>query len=227
MTHAKPATVLAALAILAAALPGCGYLRERGRDLAECCVFEATYGPGLTAGGKIGPLDAALGIVHFGTGFGKIDWWSEPQVMKVRCYPLPLTIGAGFFGDPLASLTTNLLVRYYPSKSGEDRTQRVRESILFVTRPTRLANIEHEHVSGDRVAWFRRSGLSSRQRLVDDFGVDVSAFLLAGGVRLGINALELIDFLAGWFGVEVTGLDDDDSPDEPVGRDDHATRESP
>lgn len=204
-------------ALLSAAvllLPGCLFLENRGDDFLDAFTCTLKAGAGANANLKIGPLTYGIGYWEgYEAGLHGEDGFTV-TLNKVYSCPFPLNVPLGI---PLlwALVKTD---RYpYPELKWLGFLFTKFKEVRFVLdgekRPIFKKSIYHYEieyaarrplpVTGDPPTF-----LWKRIFAVE---VDLSLFL---GLRLGFNAAELLDFVLGWFGVDL--LADDRAPDEPA-----------
>jgi hypothetical protein len=175
-------------------LTGCSYLDQRLIDLHDCFVYrwyDSTLGLGADA--KVGPLEVAVGGWYSDWGWGKDTWWQQPgYVLTCHGTGLPLTtIGPLAYGQPLSRVLATSTSGNHPA--APDNFDDVRAWLG-------LADV----FDLDDGLPFR---LTTRQRLVDMFGVEVGVVPVFVGLHLGFNLAEFADFLLGWLGIDVLADD--------------------
>ena len=164
--------------LLLAFATGCAspYWKDRGADMAD--VFTATVGVGLGATARIGPLHAGLGANFdlYGIEAGKVGELG-------RTGALVWDAGGHFAGD-------YSLLAWGKSHIDLDGDSRFRGKNLYPDRGP-PGWIPFWNPPSDRnpnpARWTQ---------------IEVAAGLL-GGVRLGFNPGELLDFVLGFFGIDI------------------------
>ena len=186
----RPLLILPLLALAAVLASGCAspYWQNRRADAAD--VFTATIGVGLGATARIGPLHAGLGgnFDLYGIEAGKVGELGNTGA-------LVLDSGGHFAGD--ASLIAWGTSRIDLLGEGHARGKQVYSDrgsfgrIPFWNPPT--------PESQNPARWTQ---------------IEVAVGLL-GGLRLGFNPGELLDFVLGFFGIDIYGDDLASAEPEP------------
>ena len=165
--------------VLAAASTGCaekGYLADRGRDALD--VFTLTIGPGLGAGARVGPLHAGLGVQIDMVGMrgGAVDVWEIGHGMSVTIE------------------TTVYSTDRFPY--GESRQPEERNKTFEAFGYPLISYIPQKTVGTGEKAVEQHTSYS--------YYTQIEAFAGAiGGLRVGFNPGELIDFLLGWTTLDI------------------------
>lgn len=225
---------LGALVLMAAAAPGCGttvgrYFADRARDLGDCVRIEA----GGTLG--VGVVVEAAGLVHVGLGGGTQPFWAAagwrygtPHAFigdtpagargsaiaaPVRALPsrdAPLALHVRVAGpDPAIHRCWWLL----PALLGESAVASgagLSRAPMWSRRALVDPVVEH---AGDATVLdgvrIDTDALRAAHRWnhvhAFDCGVDVYAGVVHVGV--GVSPGEILDFVLGWFGLDVAGDD--------------------
>ena len=186
---------------------GCAdYWAARGRDLTDCARAGVALGVGLLAEVE------ATSFVHPTVGLLDITFeprfalrWdprpSRPQG-EVRTAAMPtLLVGWPFYG-------------YYESKSGYDDSHpylrgAIAPWILMGTH--HIERVSHSLFGVHRLIpnprLFPAEDADSEFRLSDHTWLATSVTLLFVRCDVGINPLEVLDFLTGWFALDLSGDD--------------------
>ena len=203
------AGILTALGLAAGLAAGCNtavgnYFANRGRDLGEC--FRGELGVGLGIGGGV----RGAGLADVGLGFGGIS----------RTTGIGWVYGDGFAfsADKVQGHATSDFEVWLPfyHRSADNSAlgmhlQRLggRQHDCFWLLPAAFHSINDRvsstlryspwspKVNDAHVAWAR----------VHAFDVEVSAYALLIGVKVGFSPGEFVDFLLGWFGLDIAGDD--------------------
>ncbi|MCZ6692164.1 MAG: hypothetical protein O7H41_21480 [Planctomycetota bacterium] len=172
------------------------YLGNRGRDLADCFTIEAGVGYGLGAELKL------AGLVHIAVGTG-LDGSLQAGLRYGDLVPRSETKDekTGFFGFPII----NLLWMFsdqdgYPpylhvSKDAKE------EHACYLLLPG-LASYAPDRSE----SWIWTDPKSGWSRL-HAFDIEASVYWGIIGARAGFSPGEFVDFLLGWFGVDIAGDD--------------------
>jgi hypothetical protein len=202
------------VALVVAAMTGCAstktYFVDRGRDAAD--ILTCTIGKGGGATAKIGPVHAGLfiGVEHVGLRGGElISDWKDDRAIRMLFDPLILMPGGD--GPSFGCDSFDGVQRLYDWKTDEEFGACMKKPggpdatmawargkkyyydgvFPFVMLPShRFMNLSDHGYKPDRypVASF--------------FQVDVAAGMYYT-VRVGVNPAELLDFLLGWFGIDI------------------------
>jgi hypothetical protein len=185
-------------------------MENRGQDFLDSFVLTGKAGLGASANLKLGPVTFGAGYwegyeagLHGSEGFTvtRIKVFSCPAILN---FPLPTpTLLILVLTDRLPYKELSLAGLIFTKFTEidfileKDRWKRFRKSIYNVytveyeaTRPIPLDG------TAPRFLWKRFFAVE----------LDLSFFL---GVRIGFNAIEFLDFVLGWFGLDI--LEDDDA----------------
>ena len=197
LTMSRLARLLAPLAVGLVA-PGCGtFGGDRLRDLDDVLLFSAGAGYGLDSEVRAGPVDLGLGLLAFSSEFGKPTWWTAPRDYREGDLAPPLTLLAGptmsaRYGAGALSIMGMTHVATYANEELANSLDK------FLERHTLLGLFE----MGDTGARH-----TPREEFVDRCGLSARAFVGVVGLRVGLNAAELLDFAVGWSGLDLLGDD--------------------
>jgi hypothetical protein len=180
----KRARALFAASLATSIAGGCTYLHQRARDAADVFTASGEVG-GYGASLQVGPLRAPS--LYFGAGEG-----------------------AGLVGGQFTSYAFEQYDALVVAQTwlGEfDDDTRAKESRLahyacVVGVPTRSRALFEQHPPTDR-----EFDYNSPKRWGPRLGQIEVAAGLGGGVRLGVNLVEAVDFVVGWFGLDILGDD--------------------
>jgi hypothetical protein len=177
----------ASLSVLCAFCSGCatGYLADRGRDAAD--IFTASAGLGLGAQARIGPLHAGLGVFHDVAGL---------RGGRVVTYP------SGIHGEhgALESISEETTIQSYeyfdPNASVADEVDRFKRFEAHGFPFVAFVSTEENHLMSKEE--------QAMVPLLHSYytQIEVTGSIL-GGVRLGFNPGEFLDFILGWFGIDI------------------------
>ena len=196
-SHPPPISVLTraiqhAILLVTVCLTGCvgtgGYFEDRGRDAAD--IFTASAGLGGGAKARIGPLQVGL-LTNIdmagglrGGKYGSISWYETATRETIAPYPYKMTK----FPDTLYPWD-------YPTYIfGSDRFQVGHNRSLAARRGKTY----------ESVSLFPFVALTKQPEYYTQIEVVIA---LVGSVRLGFNPGELLDFVLGWFPLDI--YDDD------------------
>jgi len=178
------AVAVLSMAVLAAA-PGCRYLAARGKDLSDIIA------PGFSPGGGTG---ARAGLTRFVA--------VEVMAQKDETF-------AGWRSRTPRWIESSYGLLFatwrMPGLGTEERPER-RWFDVFTTSRRRILHPNREHFEDRRHTMFIYSG-GSGQRWIDFLDVEVGASAFVGGVELAVRPGEFLDFLLGFFGLDI-GEDD-------------------
>jgi hypothetical protein len=211
------------LCLLAA---GCfqNYWANRRRDLHESFLYDAQVGIGLNTDVRIGPLAWGVGLGSKSmAALGKINWWAPPTGFN--------EINISFLGGALLALSGQLpdmpgrVALAMASQAVLKEVDAVDSSLsgLIYERMSLLGvgNLIHlgRRDQSDDPRRFvdagfvrspdsppkrrRRTGLTLKHKIIDQFGLEVGAFGGVVGTRVGFNPLEFADFLLGFLGLDL------------------------
>ena len=185
------------LAVVAIAATACGcaspYFTNRGHDAAD--IFTATAGVGLGAQARVGPVHAGLGLFvdmvgfrggafqkNLDDGFG-LDFDGAIFPAPSPCGKNPYFTSSAFNAEGIAKLRGKGLF--------------AASAVPFVTtrlwpQPEEENDYEEHPLSRRNIHYFTQ----------------IDCYLaLAGGIRLGFNPGELLDFILGWTTLDIFGDD--------------------
>ena len=179
--HVKTALRITGLMLLAAGVSGCastkGYLVDRGRDAGD--IFTVTAGIGLGAKIRVGPLQPALiiGSDRIGLRDGVLFVDPTPRVFGGGKHNWEMFVPVPVLPKDFFGATCGIEgVR--ASHYGDERHE---DEILAVSRYPLLAE-------GSRASYYTQV----------EAALGLGLFL-----RCGVNPGEMLDFVLGWFGVDV------------------------
>jgi hypothetical protein len=176
---------LLVLILLLAGAPGCSYLAARGRDLSDIVSV------GVSPGSGIGARMAATQLVELEVGAQKDESLVGAHQRNFRWVE-------SSYGLPFSPFRTpSVQNEPVPPRHWYDFFTTSRHRTLYPTRPK---------IEDRRYTLFVRS-TAEGQRWVDLFNIDLGATFLAGGFELTLSPGELVDFLLGWFGLDLGGDD--------------------
>ena len=184
---------------LAAGMPAllccsCTYVEQRLADLHDCVLYRWHESAlGVAADAKVGPLALTVGGWYAEWGVGKDTWWqSYGYVLTNHGYGVPITtLSPIAYG---ASLNRVLVTGSWGNGPTEPRAFDDADSWLLIDDVFDIDN-------GSPFA------LSTRQRIVDLFGVEVGVVPGITGLHVGFNVAELADALLGFVGIDIFGDD--------------------
>lgn len=199
---------LAALMLAAAGSAGCQtavghYFAERARDLGDCFEARASLGLGIGVSARaFGVAEAGLlwsrSAVDCGWDFGR-PVAHRSEIDEGNAFRVALPIGAMEF-------------RYSDALSRGRPIWQLRPLLLpALTTIEPFASLQR-----DESEWLwgppgENQSASSRQARrwsrVHAFDVGVEAWVGFGGLRLGFSPGEFLDFVLGWFGLDIAGDD--------------------
>ena len=234
--YPSPSTLLIPLVLAAFVTAGCqttvgNYFANRGRDLGEC--FRVQVGGGLGIGASVraaGLLDLGLcvaaynrktgvGWVYgngyaFGYGTPEDSWDAEVDysplwLATVVAIPLYLPIvavlsmsGKGVIGSGWSNQTQSITAEQQSFLINAPHWQIEEGPPLTLGR----SHADHE-------CWMFLPPLAGRDRearlnpLVHAFDIEASVYAGIVYARAGFSPGEFVDFLLGWFGVDIAGDD--------------------
>lgn len=169
------------------------YFANRGRDLGECVRAEAGVGLGLGAGGRgAGIVDVGLEVLISSTSVSAA--WLYGTGYAAECRPH----AEDLFGRI-----------HLPGFFTELETQnRAPRTVGAIGVPSALFSY--------RVGWIW-SERGSRWDRLHAFDVEAHAHFVLVGCGVGFSPGEFLDFLLGWFGVDIAGDDRALAATEPAG----------
>ncbi len=176
---------LLVLILLSISSTSCSYLSKRASDFGDMWRFNLeTGGLGLEASVKVGEL-ADIGIGQKGVHRYGTTYLIEQESRDWAEIHLPLSLFLGLTDEPFAL--------NYVYQLGETRS----DFVWWWEDPQ----------SVQERSWVLLPSLTengSRNRtILHWFDLEVSAFVLVFGLDLGFSLGEFVDFLLGWFGVDI------------------------
>lgn len=186
---------LLALAVL---LAGCSsYWSARQRDAADLLTLSATTGAGLSL--QAGPLQVTPFAQIVDVAGLRGGEWFGPQ-MDENQNVFPMDMGALWWtssalvlpGNPRLEERGKAYVAFPAGANDEEMFARHTDTFPFVSVP--------------RTTWAEENVTLPRASPAYWGQIEI-ALALGGGVRIGTNLLEWLDFVVGWFGPDL--LDDD------------------
>lgn len=206
------------------------YWANRRRDLHESFLYDAQVGYGLNTDIRVGPLAWGIGLGSKSmAAIGKINWWTEPTafheinisflggaVLAIagQLPDLPGRVAlamasqavfkevsdkdselSGLVYERMSLLGLGNLIRFGRRDTAEDPRYRGYSDASFRTDPL--------PPSKTSAAPRRRTGLTTKHKIIDQFGLEVGAFGGVVGTRVGFNPLEFVDFLLGFAGLDL------------------------
>jgi len=188
-----PIPRLAAVLMICGLSTGCVYLRDRGNDFADIFILGVSSGSGvavsasptrfvnLEVGGRKDEVFYGLHARHFR--------WAESS-----------------YGIPCSS--------FWSPRIGEERfakwtwtdivkTSQQKTAILEDTSPESLRHMRYSERGYHLFVLTKRDSA----RFIDDLDIAFDMSFLIGGVCLGVNPGQLVDFLAGLVGLDPVGDD--------------------
>jgi len=176
-------------------LPSCGYLRDRLKDTADIIPISVSSGPGLYAGVR------ATGLVGTGIGYAKV---SRAGLIRRRWfrYTPPLSKFSNF--RTWDETTKGWIITWYRDNDPEPGAgNRIYPDFKF-TSMLGMNLIGMGPYIEDKST---KGGYRYHQDLSSLLDVEVDAHILLVGVRMGISPLQMVDWLLGWFTLDI-GNDD-------------------
>lgn len=175
-----------------------GYLADRRRDAADIVV--ASVGLGLGVKAQVGPVTFAPAVGTMDVAGLRGGEFFRLEELGFRANVVPTDFGAlwwcstvFYLEDEPRLLRRGKAIFALPALVKDDRQFNLfSETIPFVCLPRKKLLSE---------------GLSLERLPVHYWGHLEVVLGLGGTVRLGLNPLEIVDFLAGWFSLDL--LDDD------------------
>lgn len=189
----RHAIALSSVLVVVMFTAGCAspYLVDRGRDVAD--ILTATVGGGLGAQARIGPIHVGMGIVGEGAGLRGGTFGVDGDMgldFDGGLLPAP-SPGGGDSGVFTAStfVTTNGLAAERGKLHMALSKLPFLTTMIYSVDPKELPQFQNRAIPGHaNIAYFTQ----------------VEAVIaVVGGIRLGINPGELLDFLLGWIGVDL------------------------
>jgi hypothetical protein len=172
------------LAVVLAAAPGCAYFKNRARDFGDIIGFG--FSP---TGGGIGIRAGATRLVALEVMAQKDERFLGRYGRSVRWQESAYGLFSFVWNPSLENekppkrfwydaFTTSRRRTYYPDRGIEDR----------------------------RYTLFIHSG-AENERVLDALDVELGASALFGGIEVAVRPGEFLDFLLGWFGLDLAGDD--------------------
>lgn len=196
MRRAIAALLLPALLLAGSA---CTYFDRRMTDLADCFVWRwHSDALGFGADAKLGPVGAAVGGWYAEWGRGKDTWWQRPgYTLTNHGTGVPITtIGPLAYAQPWSRFLATSSTGNHP---GDPNAYDDVDSWLGIAD---VFDLDDE----------RPFALSTTQRIVDAFGVEVGVAPVFCQLHVGFNIAEFADFLLGWVGIDAFGDDGVERP---------------
>ena len=224
-----PLTRTLQTAVLLALLPlsaGCqtsidNYFGNRARDLGECFMLQAGLGIGIDVDVK------AAGLVHANAGFAA--YFLRNSLGWVYGMPRPESIGAPMWTIPsegeIGLVVRHDSLRYFNGKERKHRCYAILPGVLSWEQGAPLWREPEETMlrQGEQLrSYLDESQMLAREQAeramlrkarVHAFDIEAGVFILIVGARVGFSPGEFLDFLLGWFGVDIAG--DDVGLEEP------------
>ena len=212
---------------------GCfhNYWANRRRDLHESFLYDAQLGIGLNTDVRVGPLAWGVGLGSRSlAAVGKVNWWTQPTAfneLNISFLGGAFLALTGQMADmpgrvALAMTSHTVLKEVVNPESALAGLVYERMSMLGVGNLIHLGRQERDHDprSASQIVDAtlakkpkpqptlpprprRRTGLTLKHRVIDQFGLEVGAFGGVVGTRVGFNPLEFADFLLGVVGLDL------------------------
>jgi hypothetical protein len=195
-----PALVVATLLLAT----GCqttvsGYLSRRGRDFKDCFLIQTGLGIGLGVDVKAGGLVHASALMSAHFDEGTVGWvYGEPRPAdELHATIVGHVSNEGDLGIGLIHVSAR---SYQDTSVGH---------VCFGVLPAAFS------LHGGTWLWLdpdeEWAGLEKavRSARIHAFDVEAGVMLLLWGFRAGFSPGEFLDFLLGWFGIDIAG---DDAP---------------
>ena len=239
--YSCPSRLLIPLFLIVALTTGCqttvgNYFAERGRDFGECFRLQVGGGPGLGVCARVGGLlDIGLGVAsyyrehgvgwHYGDGYafglgetGDLEEWDVNftilQPLAVIASPFLLLGPPDFHGGNPAWYF--LAPPHWETKKTQGLDWKGTQA-SWALIPAYLSLINDETAEGSKgtdLLWSRQVTDVTRKARVHAFDVEASVYAGIVYARAGFSPGEFVDFLLGWFGVDIAGDDRLLSPEE-------------
>ncbi|MCZ6691122.1 MAG: hypothetical protein O7H41_16160 [Planctomycetota bacterium] len=201
MFWTRPLQPLILIAIITVAT-GCqttvgNYLGNRGRDLGECFTIQAALGVGLAVEAKLaGVAHVCVGaggpVLPLGFEYGRFN---PPRIYDI------VPFHSAYAGLPVSFLLgpkSHTGTRLYPLHLSSDFPRNEEHSCYWLLPG--LFSFQRD------VKWIWGSQGSTWAR-IHAFDIEAGVFVGIIGVRAGFSPGEFVDFLLGWFGVDIAGDD--------------------
>tara|TARA_Y100000588_G_scaffold190556_1_gene204485 strand:+ start:248 stop:868 length:621 start_codon:yes stop_codon:yes gene_type:complete len=181
--------ILLILGILSLGSTGCSFMSKRASDFGDMWRMNLEIGgPGLEAGVKIGEL-ADIGVGQKGVHRYGTTYMMQQESRDWAVIHLPLSLLQGIGKEPFAL--------NYVYQLGDTRS----DFVWWWQEPQ----------SVQERSWLllpSLTGTDSRDRIpLHWFDLEVSAFVLCFGLDFGFSFGEFVDFILGWFGLDIANDD--------------------
>ena len=202
--------------LLAAALTtGCqttvgNYFGNRARDFGECFMVHAGLGLGLGVEAKVGGL-MHLGVIAQTSLPGRIAGWLYGEYRPDRHFLVILQNLEGDFWFPF-----NDGVGFH-EEEGVQRTGHACYALLPALLSWQWVYPEYPARPVLSWLWSGGSGDELRKARIHAFDLEVGATAILVTAKAGFSPGEFVDFLLGWFGVDIAGNDRGLGPEEKAG----------
>jgi hypothetical protein len=207
----KKAIPIIAVLVLLALGSGCAqfssYMKKRGNDLADCFTARAgiSYGLGMRAqvthyiGASVGASLDKNKVGYFGRE--------------------PVRATGGWIGVPFLQVFSPFLAFAVADIARKDESSPPAHEVLALTFGILLATDAHHYKDETLPHGYTALGVGIGELLGvermkpptpflrEKFFIEVGATLGAVGFDAGFNPVEFVDFLLGWFGVDISGDD--------------------
>ncbi|MFK7741373.1 MAG: hypothetical protein AB8H80_13740 [Planctomycetota bacterium] len=182
-------------------LVGCQYVDERLTDLHDCFIYRwHDNALGVAADVRVGPLGVTVGGWYSDWGQGKDTWWQKPG----------FTLTNHGTGIPFTTLG--------PLGYGQDWSRFLATGSIgnHIEDPSAYDDVRSWVFLYDAFDWDDQGpfALTTTQRIVDLFGVEVGIAPLFTQLHVGFNIAEFADFTLGLVGLDLFG--DDHVPRPPT-----------
>jgi len=184
-----------AFSCLCALTSGCatGYLADRGRDGAD--IFTASVGVGGGAKARVGPVRVGAFFAKEKAGFRGGDFLKNGEMKGIPFDWFPGTV------DIDATISSVEAFRPLPDTLAASRgKQYFAQGLLGLSLSSWPAIMDDPEKN---YAWTAKTW---QQHLPYYTQIEV-AVGLGGTLRMGFNPGELVDFILGWFGIDIFGDD--------------------
>ncbi len=176
---------LLSLAFLVNGCASTGYWRDRGRDVAD--IFTATIGAGAGIKARVGPIQPAFLITHdiMGLRCGEffLSQMDETQNFEIFCF-VPIDETSGSLGEAY----------FVPGETAKRRNKAIYSysSWPFI--------VDEYSEPLDEIIGPATGTVTGLTQLEIVAGLGLTA-------RLGFNGAEFVDFILGWFHIDILGDD--------------------
>ena len=204
-----PSRLLIPLFLIVALTTGCqttvgNYFGNRGRDLGECFRVQTGLGLGLGAGVLAG------GLVNTGLCIGQ----TSGETGMGWVYGEGYAFGRGASNGSAGNETEFYYILYHSFSKGESSFRRKgldsRFHECYLPLPGLFTRI------GDKWIW-ANEGPRIRRARIHAFDFEASVYAGIVYAKAGFSPGEFVDFLLGWFGVDIAGDDRTLGPEEKIG----------